>query len=389
MNKLCTIVIAMTAFCMLGVPRVLVAETISPEAVKVFGERDGQRVNNGIVFVDGLYIRAPYVVSRKGNGIVINGRYVAMKLPIAAEAPKPKPVVVKPVVKKTPKKVVKKGDSIIDELGVADLLDDDGDNDDSDTDQDQEVVPVEENIKPEPDDDVPTLDESVLPKAPSPAGSAIERILANRKRSNYDLTALFEEADYTYAPPKKPEPKAVPYIRPTALLSTKERLAQAKALDAARQAAATKARASGDDAQENLPSVAIDVVEEENFDGLSPERIARAVKFLDDLCKHYEGRLAKNEILIFSGGASRATSLNVSNQNRVKFFVTMKDAFDGQETSETFVKAMHAHFPYVSGDFLTKIFDQRSVNARLLRLLEARLSREERAKKAARDDRLR
>ena len=50
-------------------------EGVSDMAVQLFGkEAATKRVDKGVVFIDGLYVKAPYSVTREGNVILINGQ---------------------------------------------------------------------------------------------------------------------------------------------------------------------------------------------------------------------------------------------------------------------------------------------------------------------------
>lgn len=56
-----------------------------------FGRREWPAVSNGLVFVEGEFLPSPYVVSRIGNGIYINGRHIESPLPWRPQNPKPAP----------------------------------------------------------------------------------------------------------------------------------------------------------------------------------------------------------------------------------------------------------------------------------------------------------
>jgi len=53
------------------------------------GTKDWPAVSNGLVFVEGEFLPPPYVVSRIGNGIYINGRHIESPLPWSPLKPKP------------------------------------------------------------------------------------------------------------------------------------------------------------------------------------------------------------------------------------------------------------------------------------------------------------
>jgi len=53
------------------------------------GQREWPAVSNGLVFVEGEFLPPPYVVSRIGSGIYINGRHIESPLPWPPQNPKP------------------------------------------------------------------------------------------------------------------------------------------------------------------------------------------------------------------------------------------------------------------------------------------------------------
>ena len=50
------------------------------------GRREWPAVSNGLVFVEGEFLPPPYVVSRIGSGIYINGRHIESPLPCPSES---------------------------------------------------------------------------------------------------------------------------------------------------------------------------------------------------------------------------------------------------------------------------------------------------------------
>jgi len=56
--------------------------------VDTFGVAAGQPINSGFVFVDGVYLDAPYTVTRRGSGILVNDEVIVQPLP---EWPLPTP----------------------------------------------------------------------------------------------------------------------------------------------------------------------------------------------------------------------------------------------------------------------------------------------------------
>ena len=60
---------------LMGAGLAAAAEEVSDMAIQLFGkEESGKRVETGALFIDGLYIKGPYEVTRQGNVIFINGR---------------------------------------------------------------------------------------------------------------------------------------------------------------------------------------------------------------------------------------------------------------------------------------------------------------------------
>lgn len=50
-------------------------------AVGALGTTDGTPITNGFVFIDGAYIDPPYVVTRRGNGVFVNGHLAEQPCP--------------------------------------------------------------------------------------------------------------------------------------------------------------------------------------------------------------------------------------------------------------------------------------------------------------------
>ena len=71
---------------LMGAGLAAAAEEVSDMAIQLFGkEESGKRVETGALFIDGLYIKGPYEVTRQGNVIFINGR-VASRFKVEAKA---------------------------------------------------------------------------------------------------------------------------------------------------------------------------------------------------------------------------------------------------------------------------------------------------------------
>lgn len=52
-----------------------------PSSVQDLGTTEGKPITNGFVFIDGKYIDLPYIVTRQGNGVYINGNLVEQPCP--------------------------------------------------------------------------------------------------------------------------------------------------------------------------------------------------------------------------------------------------------------------------------------------------------------------
>lgn len=236
---------------------------VDPLAVSLFGETDGAKVSTGVVFIDGLLIPAPYTVSQKGNVIFVNGK-VASRFSVEHEeetaAPDDAPV-------------------------------------------------LEDNPAPSRSSASPSsASRSVaMPKAMSPAErrAAAAREKAKREirptggfntdpNPNAGATALFEEADYTYTPPKKPEPKAIPYVRPAAV-SGSDRIAKMKAVEAEKRAKLEAARAAAAEAAERAV---------ENFDSLTEDEIAAYKEQFTKRRDILEKALKSDNLIFLSSGVS-------------------------------------------------------------------------------------
>jgi hypothetical protein len=50
-------------------------------AVEDLGVTEGKPITNGFVFVDGKYVEPPYIVTRQGNGLLINGHLIEEPCP--------------------------------------------------------------------------------------------------------------------------------------------------------------------------------------------------------------------------------------------------------------------------------------------------------------------
>lgn len=237
---------------------------VDPLAVSLFGETDGAKVSTGVVFIDGLLIPAPYTVSQKGNVIFVNGK-IASRFSVEHK----------------------------EETAASD-----------------DAPVLEDNPAPSRSSASPSsASRSVaMPKAMSPAErrAAAAREKAKREirptggfntdpNPNAGATALFEEADYTYTPPKKPEPKAIPYVRPAAV-SGSDRIAKMKAVEAEKRAKLEAARAA---AAAEAAERAV-----ENFDSLTEDEIAAYKEQFTKRRDVLEKALKADNLIFLSSGVS-------------------------------------------------------------------------------------
>lgn len=375
------------------------ALTISPAAEATFGTResDGKAINDGAVFVDGKFLRAPYTVTRKGNGLFINGTLVK-KVSISAEDPTAK----KGAAEERPA-------SVEDELGFSDFVEKPDPAPVAAQDahgqagseggyvSDKEGASIG-GKKPVPSD-VPTLDESTAPK--EKPKDVFQRRKEKAEQKVYNETELFEEADYTFTPPKRPEPPAVKYIRP-ATTTLKERAEAQKAKE--EEAAKKRAEAKGKGETLEVPDegVAGETVADtpdagtpestESFEGLSEERIERAKKVMDATCAKYERALRAGKMLLFMVADSwdKEASVKATESFLMEVPDILKDAAD----AKAFVAAVNAKFPvaeypYLDANVLTQIYDNIAANRSSLGLVAAKLKREQKQREEARKRRLR
>ncbi len=163
-------------------------------AESVFGKTEGTPVETGAVFVDGVLLNAPYTVTQVGNTILINGEVVNRFEVLSAAEKRAK-------ASGTDKDVAEEAPELPEVSAKKPAT--------------RRVLSVEER------------------KAAEKKRKEIEAKFDEKGSFNIDPVnrnpnALFEEADYTYTPPKREEPKVVPYVRPVAV-SGSERIAQQRA----------------------------------------------------------------------------------------------------------------------------------------------------------------
>ena len=345
-------------------------EGVAEMAVQLFGqERAGKRVATGAVFIDGLYVKGPYAITREGNVILINGR-VASRFKVESEAARmaaEKAATDAAAAKEDP--AAAGGDEVVSDEGGASVGSD-----------------------PTPTlGDVPRADAGSGGPRPSAIeerlakrgqGGGIAGRLANQRRAQNlseqsakgsfnteptgDPEALFEEADYTYTPPSRPEPKAVPYVRPGAQKDMSQRLADAKKADAAQEAKRT-AKA------EPAPAGDDDEIATESFDDLTEAEIAAYTKRFAKRRADLEKILENDCLLLLSSQTSGAQYKNRSTMWRVVLPLYALCAPPPPP------QPLPPWRPTPPAPFLQRIFDNRAANGEAMKTLILRVRREAKA----------
>ncbi len=352
---------------------VFATEGVSEMAVKLFGKEEAaKRVSEGALFVDGLYVKGPYSVTREGNVILVNGR-VASRF-----------------------KVESKADAKAKSDARAAQEDPAADGSGAVSDEDGATVGS---------DPTPTLGNASAPAADNRKVSAIEERLAkkgggsiearlaakakakdlkaqssaggfNREPVGNDPLALFEEADYTYTPPSRPEPKAVPYIRPAAQKSMAERMAAAKAKDAE-----VAARPVAKPAEEAEPEG--DAIATESFDNLTDEEIAAYIQRFDRFRDLIEKSLTEDRLVLLSSANAGAKA---EKRPVMRRFVASLGKLCAAPDASRLIAQWGTTLPR---GYLSKIYDNRDANAREMRTLLLRVAREVKEERERAERRLR
>lgn len=364
---------------LMGATSVFATAGVSDEAVKIFGTAEAkERVAKGALFIDGEFIRGPYSVTREGNVILVNGK-IASRFTVKARAEEDEPKV----------------EETVTEEAV------------------EEETATEESAEEVADssDEMPTLDESdfdspakttqtstIEKKLAGKSGGIEAKLAAKQKKkdlkkqsqgtfntgSSYDPEALFEEADYTYTPPSKPEPKAVPYIRPEAALSAKERAEKAKAKDAEIAARSTKRDEADDTADVDTvdetddtgdTDVAVSDDSTETFGDLSDVDVKRYTAAFDKRRALIEAAL-KRDYLVFLSSASSGMAQKPRNI-MWNFVQTLPDLCEA-DSSKKLMDKWGTVFPR---SYLQRIYENREKNATSMKILILRVKREAKAAK--------
>lgn len=301
----------------------------SDVAKSTFGNRaPGKEITKGAIFIDGLFMPAPYKLSREGNVILVNGKAAARF--------------------------------------TIDEDEEDEEEGDTPTLQEDEDTPTRRQSARDSEEEKQNRAEELRRKnmrggSLADKAKARERARAPKLKPEFNREAssteggngLFEEADYTYTPPSKPEPKAVPYVRPAARKSLAE-------IDAERQAKAGGAAESSAE-------------EDEAFKALSKEEIARYKKALDSRIEKLEDALEKEALVLLS--SNRIAMKIEGRATMYKFILNFEK--DAKGKTAAFVK----EWPKLPRSYLAHIHQKRSENLKRMKSLRARVIKEVKAAK--------
>lgn len=300
---------------------VLFAAGASDVAKNVFGSREAEKksIDKGAIFIDGNFIPAPYTVKREGNLILVNDKIAARFLIEEDED------------EDTPE---------LQEDGAPTRRQ-------SARDAEQEKRNRAEEFRKKGMKGGSLADKA---KAKEKAKAPKPKAEFNRDASSSGGNGLFEEADYTYTPPSKPEPKAVPYIRPAAKKTLSEIVAERDAVDAAKRSGVTTQAA------------------DEAFKALAPDEVERYRKSLDARLAKIEEALQKDALVFFI-----SSSMNMKMEGRktmYKFVANFEK--DAKGKADAFVK----EWPDLPKAYLKRIHANRSTNLKQMKSLIARVTRE-------------
>ena len=353
----------------------------SAESVKLFGKSaPGTSIASGYLFIDGLFVPAPYTVAREGNVILVNGLPAAR---LRVEHKERARDAFDREVAKADEAAVGGDDVVSDTAGAVIPGSDDTDpppvlKDDRRTSSSKKTSAIEERLARQKIE----RDRRSTSKKPSAlmakkhtqivdgCDCPICRKLRaqqsgssdgfNREAVPQNPMALFEEADYTYTPPKMPEPGATPYTRPAAKKSLKERMAEMKGES---KKAETPTDASLKDAVADLGADEGKAPVAENFDGLTEAEIAAAVKKLDGFRASVEKVLKAKGLLLLE--SDRFAAKPVAPSGTVKFFATLGPFFR-DESDAKFVRYWGRA---LNPDYLKQIHAHREANAKSMQML--------------------
>lgn len=337
------------------------AEGVSEMAVKLFGKEEAaKRVAEGALFIDGLYVKAPYSVTREGNVILVNGRIASRfkvegKLDAKAKADAE-------LTKQDP--AADGADAVSDKDGAtigSDPTPTLGGRGAGGATPQNKTSAIEERLAKRGGGSIEARlaakEKAKGQKAQSSAGGFNQEPVGN------DPLALFEEADYTYTPPSRPEPKAVPYIRPAAQKSMGQRMVDAKAKDAEVAARATAKPAAGDEKDG-------DAIATESFDNLTEEEIAAYTQRFAKFRALIEKSLADDGLVLLSSANAGAKA---EKRPVMRRFVASLGKLCAAPDAKPLIAQWGATLPR---GYLGKIYDNRDANNREMRTLLLRVARE-------------
>lgn len=334
-------------------------EGVSEMAVKLFGKEEAtKRVAEGALFIDGLYVKAPYSVTREGNVILVNGR-IASRFKVEGKLD----------AKAKADAETLRNDPGTDGAGAV------SDKDGATIGSDPTPTLGGQGAGATPQNKTSAIEERLAKKG---GGSIEARLAAKEKAKNLkaqsatgsfnqeavskDPLALFEEADYTYTPPSRPEPKAVPYIRPAAQKSMGQRMADAKAKDAEVATRATKPVAGGEEEG--------DAIATESFDNLTDEEIAAYTQRFAKFRALIEKSLADDRLVFLSSANAGAKA---EKRPVMRRFVASLGKLCAAPDAKPLIAQWGATLPR---GYLGKIYDNRDANNREIRTLLLRVARE-------------
>ncbi len=330
----------------------MATEGVAEMAVELFGKEPAKKsVEKGALFIDGLFIKAPYSVSREGNVILVNGR-IASRFAVGGAADE----------KAEADARAAQSDPAADGTGA--VSDEDGatigSNDTAPSAIDAKVA--KKKGKGSIEDRLNAKKRAKNLKEKSSAGTF------NQEATSGDPTALFEEADYTFTPPSKPEPKAVPYIRPGAKKSMGEQFAAAKAKEAEAQAKNKAAAAEG--------TVEDEQIAVENFDNLTEEEIAKLTKMVTAFRSLVEKSLEQDRLVFLSSTNSGAKAEKKPIMQR--FVVTLKKLCEAPDDSRL-IRQWGKTLPE---GYLSRIYNNREANTAEMKELVQRVAADVKAERA-------